>query len=878
MMAAMAADPPWHALPIGEVIEELQVDPGCGLSAAEVDRRRRQHGANEIAEQRQRPPWRMFLGQFTDFMILVLIAAAAISGAVGEVIDAVAIIVIVVLNGVIGFVQEYRAERAVAALKRMAAPTASVHRDGAPRTVAAADLVPGDIVLLAAGNIVPADLRLLEAVRLDIDEAALTGESVPVSKSTEPLEARDLPLGDRTCMAYKGSVVAAGRGTGIVIATGMRTELGRIATLLREAGDGRTPLQRRLASFGRRLAVGALFICAIVFAMGIARGEDAVLMFLTAVSLAVAAIPEALPAVITVSLALGARRMVAENALVRRLPAVETLGSVTYICSDKTGTLTENRMRVEQLLAGAELEELRSEGMGPQQWPLLYRGLALSNDVVRGADGHLRGDPTEIALCAAAEEAGCGKETLEASMPRLGEVPFDSQRKLMTTLHADGDAVVAFTKGAPEAVLRQCGRALGQGGEVAVDRPALLERAEQMAAAGLRVLAMAAARRSRAAGDTADVEDDLIFLGLVGLLDPPRPEAAEAVAMCRSAGITPVMITGDHPATARAIAERLGIAAADAEVIGGAELARISEEELQRRSATARVYARVAPEQKIAIVEALQRSQQFVAMTGDGVNDAPALKRADIGIAMGQTGTDVAREAADMILLDDNFATIVVAVREGRRVFDNARKFIRYAVTCNSGEIWTIFLAPLFGLPMPLLPVQILWINLVTDGLPGLALAMEPAERTIMQRPPRPPQEGIFTGMLPHILGIGLLMAAVTLATQAGALRAGLAEWQTMVFTVLSLLQMGQVMAIRSEKESLLELGLWSNPALLGAVALTALLQLAIIYVPGAAVVFKTQPLGAGELILCLALSSVTFFAVELGKWWTRRRRRRHSA
>jgi Ca2+-transporting ATPase len=862
-MTEHAGSRAWHLLSAADALAQLGIEAAAGLSPAEAARRRAVDGPNEIQEQRRRSPWRMLLDQFTDFMILVLIGAAVISGVIGDPADAIVIVAIVVMNGAIGFVQEYRAERAIAALKLMAAQQAVVRREGQVLTIPAAELVAGDIVLLEAGNVVPADLRLLEVAQLKIDEAALTGESVTAEKSGAALADAHLPLGDRVNMAYKGTVVTYGRGAGVVVATGMRTELGKIATLLGETEDRLTPLQRRLMQFGQRLALAAIGVCVIVFVVGRLRGEAVMLMFLTAVSLAVAAIPEALPAVVTVSLALGARRMVRQHALIRRLPAVETLGSVTFICSDKTGTLTQNRMRVEQVWPA----DVR-DGAAPER--LLHTALALCNDAVAADRTEIRGDPTEVALYVAAQAAGYDKQRLEDEMPRLAEIPFDSDRKRMTTLHRSGEGVAAFTKGAPEALVPLCADAA----RGAFDAAQVLARADQMAAEGLRVLAFAYRRWPSVPADptAGAVERDLAFLGLVGLVDPPRDEARDAVDLCRSAGITPVMITGDHPATARAIAGRLGIIADDGEVLTGEQLEALSLEAFEAHVEHVRVYARVAPEHKIKIVSALQDKGELVAMTGDGVNDAPALKRADIGVAMGITGTDVAREAAHMILLDDNFATIVAAVREGRRIFDNTRKFIRYAVTCNSGEIWTIFLAPFLGLPIPLLPIHILWINLVTDGLPGVALAVEPHERGIMRRPPRPPQESIFAhGMWQHIIWVGLLMAGVSLLCQAWAYHTGSAHWQTMVFTVLALSQMGHVLAIRSETESLFRQGVFSNRPLLGAVLLTTGLQLLTIYVPAFHPFFKTDTLSFAEVSACLALSAVVFVAVEIEKALVRR-------
>ena len=856
----------WHVRSAGEVCRELSVVPADGLSVDEVARRRARFGPNRLDEGRRRGPLRMLLDQFADFMVLVLLASAVLAGILGEPQDSLAIAVILTLNAVLGFAQEYRAERAVRALQALGAPQARVWRDGGVAVVPGEDIVPGDVVLLDAGSAVPADVRIVDAAQLRIDESALTGESQPVEKRIDALAGGDLALGDRTNLAFKGTLVTYGRGRGVVVATGMETELGRVAALLDEADDGRTPLQRRLADFGRRLALAVLALCAVLFVVGVLRGEEPVLMFLTAVSLAVAAIPEALPAVVTVALALGARKMVRANALIRRLPAVETLGSVTCVCSDKTGTLTENRMRVEAFhVDGRDTGTPPGPGQRSVAWNLLLAALALSNDAEPRGDG-AEGDPTEVALLLAALRAEIDKRELAARMPRLAEVAFSSERARMTTIHSDPDGgLVAFTKGAPEHVLPSCRD---------VDLPAMLDAADDMARRGLRVLAFASRRLERMPeeGQLEDIETGMTLLGLVGLIDPPRAEAAEAVALCRTAGIRVVMITGDHPATARAIATRLGIVDDGGRVVSGAELARLDRDAFAAEVESIRVYARVAPEQKIQIVEALQKHGELVAMTGDGVNDAPALRQAEIGVAMGKGGTDVAREAAHMVLLDDNFASIVGAVREGRRIYDNIRKFIKFAFASNTGEIWTLFLAPLVDLPIPLLPIHILWVNLVTDGLPGLALTLEPAEREIMQRLPRPPRESIFAhGLWQHAVWVGLLLGGVTLSTQAWALRTGLEHWQTMTFTVLTLSQMGHVLAVRSEHDSLLTQGLLSNRPLLGAVVLTILLQCAVIYLPVSWSIFKTQPLTGGELALCFAVASIVFVAVEIEKWMVRR-------
>jgi len=859
----------WHIETPEAVAENLQVDPLAGLSIDEATRRLALHGPNSLPAAQRRSLIRMWVDQFSDFMILVLIAAAVISGLIGEPADTIAIVVIVLLNAVIGFIQEYRAERAMSALRKMAAPTARTRRDGTIQVIPAEQLVPGDVVLLEAGSIVPCDLRLIEVARLQVAEAVLTGESQAVDKFVAALPNGATALGDRLNLAYKGTVVTRGRGCGLAVATGLNSELGKIAQLLASESDTTTPLQRRLARFGNRLAWAVLAICMVMFLAGLLRGEAPLLMLLTAVSLAVAAIPEALPAVVTISLALGARRLVRQNALVRRLPAVETLGSVTVICADKTGTLTENRMRAESFYVAGQLHPRLLDGEPARQLAL---ALALNNDAELASTGAHSGDPTEIALLEAAAQAGCSKAELAGARPRVGEIPFDAERRRLLTAHHLGEGNIVYLKGAPEAVLPICSLQQGNDGPELFPADEVLAAAESMAATGLRVLAVACRRVETLPADLTGLEQEMLFLGLVGLMDPPRAEAMQAVTECRSAGIVPVMITGDHAATARAIAMRLGIVAADGIIMSGPQLAALSDAEFAACVKDVRVFARMDPAQKIRIVQVLQAEGEFVAMTGDGVNDAPALKRADIGIAMGMSGTDVAREASHMVLLDDNFATIVHAVREGRRIFDNIRKFIKYAMTGNSGEIWTIFLAPFLGLPIPLLPIHILWVNLVTDGLPGLALASEPAERNLMSRPPRRPAESLFAhGMWQHIVWVGLSIGAVCLLLQAWAYRSGSAHWQTMVFTVLTLSQLGHVLAIRSARESFFSLGAASNPQLLAAVTFTVLLQMATIYVPALNPVFKTEALTAGELLLCLALSSVVFFAVEIEKWLIRR-------
>ncbi len=846
-----------YQLDISDLTKKLKTSPD-GLTAEAAADRLRDVGLNRLREEQKRSLVQMMYEQYRNPMIILLLIAALVSGVIGELMDAAVILVIVVLNSLIGFIQEYRAEKALAALKQLAAPIATVRRDGRLQRIPAVELVPGDLLLLDAGTVVPADLRLSEVHSLKVDEAALTGESVSVEKHPEPLQQEKLPLGDRRNMVYRGTQVTYGRGSGLVSATGMNTEMGKIAHLLDTTEKIRTPLQKRLARVGRNIALVTLVICAIVFMAGLLRGDDVMLMFLTAVSLAVAAVPEALPAVVTISLALGARTLVQKNSLIRRLPAVETLGSTTCICSDKTGTLTLNRMTVEQLY-DAQLHPLGGDVLQKED-PFLL-ALALNNDIRMNEDGELLGDPTEEALYVKVQQLGYDPQQLKEEYPRVAEIPFSSERQAMSTLHRtpSGD-VLLLCKGSFEAISARCRR---------FDSLLAESRIAEMADDGLRILAFACHRfRKFPKSLHAEVlEKNLEFLGLSGALDPPREETAAAVQQCRQAGITPVMITGDHPLTAVQIAARIGlIGSADARVVSGSELATLSHEQLVEMAGEVRVYARIAPEQKLRIVAALQERGEAVAMTGDGVNDAPALKRAEIGIAMGITGTDVAKEAAEMVLLDDNFATIVRAIRGGRVIYANIRKFFKYTLASNAGEIWTIFLAPFLGLPMPLLPIHILWINLMTDGAPGLALAMEPAEKRIMQQAPISPRESLFgRGMWQQILWVGLLMGGNCLLTQKIAIAQGW-HWQTMVFTVLCYSQLFNSLAIRSERQSLFVQGVASNLPLLLAVVVSIAVQLGIIYVAPLQSLFHTQALGFIELVFCLAMSTVVFFAVEAEK------------
>jgi len=846
----------WHTLDINKVFALTGSSP-AGLSSQLVEQRIAEFGLNELLEKKRKPAWLLFLKQFNDFMILLLIAAAIISGFIGDIGDTAVILVIVLLNAIIGFIQEYRAGKAMDELKKLSTPQVEVLRNGLPVMLSSVDLVPGDIIFLEAGTLLPADMRLFETNSLFIDESSLTGESVPVNKTSETLAENDLPIGDRFNMGYKGTLITNGRGSGIVVATGMNTEIGQIARML-QTEESITPLQKRMADFGKKRSYLVLIICMLLFIVGLLRGEETIKMLLVSISLAVAAIPEALPALITIALARGAKRLVKKNVLIRKLRAVETLGSVTFICSDKTGTLTQNKMKVVELIPGPTTIDLDSELL------LLECAMALNQNVMRTNDGAWLGDPTEIALTEYIQQKYPGGRLEEISnrYHRVAELPFDSDRKTMTTIHKYGDKYIVIAKGAVESIT-----AILQTQDLSSQ---VLQKASKLAANGIRVLAYGykVLEEIPRPFSYPEIEKDLIFAGLTGMIDPPREEVKAAIKECRVAGIQPVMITGDHPETAAAIAKQIGILDSTGLMITGKELNSLTGEELDMKVERVRVYARLSPEQKLNIVKSLQRKKHFVAMTGDGVNDAPSLKAANIGIAMGINGTDVTKEAAHMILLDDNFASIIKAVKEGRRIYDNIRKFVKYIMTCNSAEIWTIFMAPLIGLPVPLLPIHILWINLVTDGLPGLALAAEKTEKDVMQRPPRSTHESLFAhGMAYHIAWVGLLMAGITLGTQALATHRNNSHWQTMVFTVLSLAQLGHVMAIRSEKEFLFKLGLFSNPQLLVIVFLTFLLQVSVVYLPFANKILKTTPLSLHELLFCIGISAVVFHAVELEKW-----------
>ncbi|MEP7376867.1 MAG: cation-translocating P-type ATPase [Chitinophagaceae bacterium] len=773
-----------------------------GLKNEVIPSLQKEFGKNVLQEAKQRSKVSILLTQFTDVMTIILIIAAIISFLVGEHTDAYVILAIIIGNAWIGYSQENNAEESIRMLQKMSAQYALVLRNNNPSKIEASDLVPGDIIVLAAGDIVSADARLIEVNSFKTDEASLTGESHSVEKQTKVITEPNLVPGDQHNMVFKGTIVSNGSAKAVVTTIGMNTEIGKIAGLL-EVGFQKTPLQKRLAVFSRQLAVVVILICVLVFGFGLWRGEPAFQMFLTALSLAVAALPEALPAVITIALAMGARRMVKQKALMRQLPAVETLGSVTYICSDKTGTLTQNVMMVEKIQSASGKEEL------------LKYAMMLSNEVRFSNDDGLLGDSTETALVKYALENGLSKQDADNHFPLLSKLPFDSVRMRMSTFHKHQDKWILFVKGAPVRVVEILSEKYKQ------QVSEWLELNREWAADGLRVLFFAYRIFDIKPPEIKmEMETRLDFLGMIAMIDPPREEVIDAIRQCKTAGIKTVMITGDQALTANAIAERLGmIDRMSQKVMTGVDLDKLTEEEFNTKIKNISVYARVSPEQKLNIVKSLQNNGEFVAMTGDGVNDAPSLKQADIGIAMGITGTDVSKEAADMILLDDNFATIVKAVREGRRIYENIRKFILYVLSCNLGEILTIFLSPLLGFSIPLLPIHILWINLVTDGLPGLALVAEPAEKDIMKRPPRPPKENLFAGgLITRILLTGIVMTLTAIFIQWWAVQEGydVKTQQTMVFTTLCFVQLGNALSVRSVYHSMFSSRIFANRRMWG--------------------------------------------------------------
>lgn len=881
----------WHALAAKDCLGLLDSAP-TGLTAEEAGRRRTQYGSNQLAEGQRVSLLTVFFNQFRDFMIVVLIAATLISGLLGEYTDAITIMAIIILNGVLGFVQEVKAERSLAALKELTAPMARVRRDGSVVSLPARDLVPGDVVVLEGGDRVPADGRILTAFGLDVEESALTGESMPVTKQANIYVDPVSPLGDRKNMVYMGTLVTRGKADVVITEIGMETEMGKIAGLMQQSEDSLTPLQQRLDQLGKVLVWLALGITVLVVITGVLHGHQMYEMFLAGVSLAVAAIPEGLPAIVTIALALGVQRMIKRNAIVRKLPSVETLGCATVICSDKTGTLTQNRMTVQRVWADGQWFRVSGSGYDPVGefvledrtiQPLRRSGLkaiveigALCNNAElsppanEGGAWQVKGDPTEAALIVMAKKSGFETET--SGFERIDEIPFDSDRKLMSVIVKQGQDILLFCKGAPDTLLEYCTNFLTNGREEPMStslRRQITNANQAMASQALRNLAFAYRRFKSYEAYKAErqPEQNLTLVGMAGMMDPPREEVAEAIGLCHEAGIRTVMITGDHQETATAIARQLGILADRGEgTMTGTELEQLSDVDLEKRVHNVSVYARVSPEHKLRIVRALQAQGEVVAMTGDGVNDAPALKQADIGIAMGQSGTDVAKEASALVLSDDNFATIVAAVEEGRGIYDNIKKFIRYLLASNVGEIITMFFAMLAGLPLPLLPIQILWVNLVTDGLPAIALGVDPAEKDIMSRPPRRVDEGIFArGLSVKILSRGILIGLVTLGVFVLALRTqpgNLYRAQTMAYSTLTIAQFVLVFDCRSVEGGIFKRNLFGNVWLLLAVGSSVLLFLMTIYVPVVATVFKTVQLSLQEWLIVFFAACIPTFAL----------------
>jgi P-type Ca2+ transporter type 2C len=879
----------WWMLSAIDCLAKLNTNAAAGLNEQEAKRRLSEYGPNELQAAHRVSPWTLLLQQFKNVLIIILLIATALSAFLGHEIEAIAIAVIVLLAVLLGFVQEYRAERAIEALRQMAAPTANVIRDGQETNVPARELVPGDVVVLRAGDKIPADARLIEAVNLQIEEAALTGESVPVEKNTAPIDSPNPALGDRKNIAYAGTAATYGRGRAVIIATGMNTEFGKIAQMLQTVETGRTPLQENLDKVGRALAWAALVVVTIIVALGLMRGQPFVEMLIFGVALAVAVVPEALPAVVTISLAIGVQRMVRRHALMRRLSAVETLGSTSVICSDKTGTLTKDEMTIRKVYVAGRTLDVSGAGYEPMgQFSLngalvepsaglkqLLQSATLASDahIIHDPAGHwdIKGDPTEGALVVAAAKIGLEKDDLDKQFPRFNEIPFTSETKRMTTLHTTKQGAIACSKGALEIILNSCSKQLTDNGETMLDaagRTAILEAAHRMAGEAMRVLAVAS--KSNASLESA--EREMTFLGFVGMIDPPRPEAKAAVATCESAGIKVVMITGDHPVTAQAIARELGILKAG-RVVTGDELEAMPDAELEREVQNIEVYARVSPAHKLRVVTALQKNGQIVAMTGDGVNDAPALKKADIGIAMGITGTDVSKEASAMTLTDDNFASIVAAVEEGRGIFSNIKKYLMYLLSSNLGEIGLMGIATLAGMPLPLSAVQILFVNLFTDGLPALALAVDPPEKDLMQRRPRNPRTGIFTRPVVALMTAGGVWSTiVNLGLFVWARQSGrsIEEAMTMTFMSLVLIQFFKAYNFRSDRHSVLNKP-FANKWLNWAIVAELLVLLVIVYLPILHRPFGTYSLPLVDWVIVVILAFSVSPVLEAVKWFERR-------
>jgi Ca2+-transporting ATPase len=908
----------WHALGTDETIAQFDTPPDSGLSSQEAAKRIERYGPNQLAEAPPTTIWQMLWEQFNNFVVILLIIAAVISALLGDYVESGAIIAIVILNAVLGIVQERRAEQALAALQELAAPDANILRDGHRITLQAQQLVPGDIVFLESGNYVPADLRLIDAVNLRVDEAALTGESVPAKKDARTILQPNIPLGDRKNTAFMGTVVTYGRGRGIVVNTGMRTQIGLIAKMLQAVEQEQTPLQRRLDQLGKVLGWAALAVCALVFAIGWMRGTDPLEMFIIAVSLAIAAVPEGLPAVVTISLALGMREMIQRNALIRRLSSVETLGSATVICSDKTGTLTQNEMTVTRIVVDGEFISISGTGYNPngqffkneervnlRDYPAILTALwvgALNNDAVLEISGEsdgkttyrMVGDPTEGALVVAAAKAGALPSPLNQAYPRIREVPFDSERKRMITVHSVRDPrpddispfyddkqrewYVVAEKGAPDIVLQQCTHYQDENDQAIPlndeQRRRILAANDSMTQDALRVLGVAyrvvdvLVENGDNEVNGEELEHDLIFVGLIGMIDPSRPEVPPALEVARQAGIRTVMITGDYPNTARAIAEDIGLMQEGHQVLTGRELDQFDDAQLQEEVRRTDVFARVSPQHKMRVVQALRANNEIVAMTGDGVNDAPSIKQADIGVAMGITGTDVTKEAADMVLTDDNYASIVSAVEQGRVIYSNIRKFVYYLLSCNLAEIAIIFLATLLGYPVPLTAIQLLWLNLITDGAPALALGVEKGDPDIMQQAPRHPKEPIINKRM--TIGIVVQTIAITSVTLA-AYFIGLNYYpeaaKTMAFVTLSFSELLRAFTARSENYPILKIGLFTNKAMNWGVLVSLILLLTVVYTPFLNKIFNTVPLVWAEWQYVLPLLFVPAVAAEITKW-----------
>lgn len=864
----------WHTKSTATAARELRTNVEQGLSRSEAARRLKELGPNRLAEGKRISPLVLFINQFKDFMVLVLLVTTGISALLGEVMDALVILAIVLLNAALGFIQEYRAERSLDALKELTAPHCKVVRDGQWYKVPAQEVVPGDVVILEAGDRVPADGRLINVQSLSIDESTLTGESVPANKAADVLSDPNLTPADQKNMVFMGTLVTRGIGRALVTATGMDTEIGKIAHHIQSSPETETPLQRRLSQLGKILILGCLVIVAIVFVTGVMQGFPVYKMFMVGVTLAVAAIPEGLPAVVTIALAVGVQRMARRNAIVRQLPAVETLGCATVICSDKTGTLTENKMTAQKVWVDDTLYDVEvTKGLtkvvrDSDSFQRLLTVCALCTHAQASKRGDVVGDPTEAALLRLALDGGFDQKKLQAQYKELREIPFDSERKRMSVLSLGPSGYVSLVKGAPDITLRRCTHIRLHGRVVPLDaafRDRIARQLDAMADEALRVLACAEKVLPGPHVPDGSLEQGLTFLGLVGLIDPPRPEARQAINIARRAGIRTIMVTGDHKKTAAAIGAQLGLLTPESsEILTGTEWEMLSEAEQRRQVQKTAVFARVTPSHKLSIVKALQANGEIVAMTGDGVNDAPAVREADIGISMGIQGTDVTREASAMVLTDDNFATIVNAVREGRGIYDNIRKFIRYLLACNVGEVVTMFVATLLGLPLPLIPIQILWMNLVTDGLPAIALGLDAAEEDIMDRPPRSPREGVFArGLHLRILVTGIIISACTLAVFVFSLwyyPGDELKARTLAFTTLVMSQLVYVFQCRSEQHSIFELGLWGNLYLVGAVLISGGMHVAILHHPVLQQLFQTTSLSLDDWLLVSVFSMASLF------------------